>query len=67
MSRSKPNRGLAVRRRLDPRARKMLLAAYLVLLAVLFLASWLNSRANRGLAGGEMEGWRELSDEELLR
>lgn len=52
---------------LDPRLKRLLLAAYFGLLAVLFLASRLGSRVNRGLAGEAMEAWRELDDEELLR
>ncbi len=67
MSREKPRRGPVVRPRLDPRLKKILPAAYLGLLSVLLLASWRASRANRGLAAGDMEAWRELGDEELLR
>ena len=66
MSRTRPSRGPVPGRRLDPRLKRLLFALYLALLAVLFLASWLGSRANRGMAGGELEAWQELSDRELL-
>lgn len=67
MSREMTRRGPAGRPRFDPRLKKALPAAYLGLLSVLFLASWRASRANRGLAAVDMEAWREMGDEELLR